>query len=311
MERCPNCGAPARPGAKFCTTCGYRLPAAVVAPPADPVESSSSSASSWPAPPAPAVATDPDASDQASTGDTEAAPASVDDVVIPDSAPDSEPVDETRAAMTIDSGETGAVNIDEVLSSSWPSTASSSQPSPWTTSGNSDDAAGTAGSGDQAEAENYDAGTGSGVTEETVIVADPASQYEGWSAAVVEEVAPPSGLAGTNIARATALLDELRLLLPVLTTTPTGGSATDETLASALESAVASAKAAADDRQALRDALNEARDNPRDIQTILALSMQADAAIALLDEHERLIAAVDQTIGDGKAPASGIYPSLG
>src|SRR4051794_5046058 len=25
MERCPNCGAPARPGAKFCTTCGYRF----------------------------------------------------------------------------------------------------------------------------------------------------------------------------------------------------------------------------------------------------------------------------------------------
>jgi hypothetical protein len=26
MERCPNCGTPARPGAKFCTTCGARFP---------------------------------------------------------------------------------------------------------------------------------------------------------------------------------------------------------------------------------------------------------------------------------------------
>jgi zinc ribbon protein len=26
MERCPNCGTPARPGAKFCTTCGFRFP---------------------------------------------------------------------------------------------------------------------------------------------------------------------------------------------------------------------------------------------------------------------------------------------
>ncbi|HEX5499116.1 MAG TPA: zinc-ribbon domain-containing protein, partial [Thermomicrobiales bacterium] len=26
MERCPNCGAPARPNANFCTTCGVRLP---------------------------------------------------------------------------------------------------------------------------------------------------------------------------------------------------------------------------------------------------------------------------------------------
>ena len=25
MERCPNCGVSARPGAKFCTTCGYRF----------------------------------------------------------------------------------------------------------------------------------------------------------------------------------------------------------------------------------------------------------------------------------------------
>lgn len=25
MERCPNCGTPARPGAKFCTTCGARF----------------------------------------------------------------------------------------------------------------------------------------------------------------------------------------------------------------------------------------------------------------------------------------------
>jgi hypothetical protein len=26
MERCPNCGTPGRPGAKFCTTCGFRFP---------------------------------------------------------------------------------------------------------------------------------------------------------------------------------------------------------------------------------------------------------------------------------------------
>jgi hypothetical protein len=26
MERCPKCGTPARPGAKFCTTCGFRFP---------------------------------------------------------------------------------------------------------------------------------------------------------------------------------------------------------------------------------------------------------------------------------------------
>lgn len=306
MERCPNCGAPARPGAKFCTTCGYRLPAAVAAP-TEPVETSTTGASSWPAPPASKQESEADASDEPAATVTESAPASTVDVVIPGPDPENEPIDDAEAARTIGSGDPTAVNTDEVLSSSWPSTSSSSQPSPWTASGAGTDVGGTV-AGDRAEPESTDAGIGSGVSEETVIVTEPASQYEGWSAAVVEEVAPPSESTGTNIARATALLDELRLLLPVLATSSTGGTNIGESITGDLESALASAKTATEDRQALRGALNEARDNPRDIQTILALSAQVDAAIALLDEHERLIATVEQAVGND-TPSSGIYPS--
>lgn len=55
MERCPNCGATVRPGAKFCTTCGMRLPEAPAVESnastnRSPFESTSSiSGSRWPA----------------------------------------------------------------------------------------------------------------------------------------------------------------------------------------------------------------------------------------------------------------------
>ena len=39
MERCPHCGTPGRPGAKFCTTCGYRIPNGDDAAPQDVIAS--------------------------------------------------------------------------------------------------------------------------------------------------------------------------------------------------------------------------------------------------------------------------------
>lgn len=299
MERCPNCGAPARPGAKFCTTCGYRLPAAAVVPTADPAETSRDSAASWPAPPEPTPATEVDASDQSSASVPDTAPAGADDVVIPGPGSDSGLSDETETTVTIEGDEATAASTDEVLSSSWPSTPATEGPRAWTINVREES------EGERSDRESVD---GAGVSEETVVVSEPASQYEGWSSAVVEEIAPPSTTAGTNIARANALLDELRLLLPALSAASTSADA-DDSLAGALETAVASARAAAEDRQALRKALNEARDNPQHIQTMLALSAQVDAAIALLDKHERLIDAVERAINESKPRASGIYPS--
>ena len=42
MERCPSCGSAARPGAKFCTTCGYRFTDEVAAEPSLDAETSTS-----------------------------------------------------------------------------------------------------------------------------------------------------------------------------------------------------------------------------------------------------------------------------
>jgi hypothetical protein len=54
MDRCPNCGATVRTGAKFCTTCGMRLPESAAAtqtsetPTRSPFDSTSTVASRWP-----------------------------------------------------------------------------------------------------------------------------------------------------------------------------------------------------------------------------------------------------------------------
>lgn len=73
MERCPNCGTPARPGAKFCTTCGARFaepdetaatPPVTEAPETtvaanEPEPEISTETSGWPAPPSSASASTP------------------------------------------------------------------------------------------------------------------------------------------------------------------------------------------------------------------------------------------------------------
>jgi len=93
-------------------------------------------------------------------------------------------------------------------------------------------------------------------------------------------------------------------LLPALVTgAGTNGDASD---VSEFEAILATSEETSGDRRALRDALNEARDNPRDIQTILALSQQADAAITLLDDHERLVTAVQQALMSLKPRPPGI-----
>ncbi|MDQ3692023.1 MAG: zinc ribbon domain-containing protein [Chloroflexota bacterium] len=288
MERCPNCGAPARPGAKFCTTCGYRLPAITATePPADDGGTASTgAASSWPLPPASATA-DSSASSADDTLDREAGSDEVITMPAPAPEPDGDPDAETAG----DPEPADGSSTDSVLSSSWPSPAPP-RSDPWATTNDASDETGT---DDEAEVS---------VTEEYVVVPAPASQYEGWSAAVVEEVVPEPAGGGTTIARAIALVDELRLLLPALATGAGAGS--DGSVVSEFEAILATSEETSGDRRALRDALNHARDNPRDIQTILALSQQADAAITLLDEHDRLVAAVHQALSSLKPKPPGI-----
>src|SRR5688500_4675303 len=72
MTRCPNCGSSVRSGAKFCTTCGFRLPSEAVAEPEVPsgrspfdTTSTSTVSARWPQ----HVAAAPEASDIVETAD--------------------------------------------------------------------------------------------------------------------------------------------------------------------------------------------------------------------------------------------------
>lgn len=327
MERCPNCGAPARPGAKFCTTCGYRLP--VTIPVTDQPEAagqaSSTAASSWPPP---LQRDDAAASDQsgaaasstdASEGTTETSftipvTSSDDDSSGEQSDTVAASVTETDTASVSDTTPEEASSTDSVVSSTWTASSSSSS---WGSAQPEPAAADIASSSVdvstemdevsvEQSSESGDTGATAAVTEESIVVDEPASQYEGWSRAVVEELAPPSSDHGTNVARATALLDELRMLLPVLNS---GSSDVGERVANELEAALSGTREEGDDRASLRAALTEARDNPRDIQTILGLSQQADAAIALLDDYDRLVSAVRHAIRTLRPSPPGIYPS--
>jgi hypothetical protein len=214
---------------------------------------------------------------------------------MPASATDPGTTDESANPEVTPSMESSP-STDSVLSSSWPNAGPSDQPSSWTTtdSAPSGDSSGTGAEVSDESAQAIQSSSEIDVTEETVVVTEPASQYEGWSSAVVEEVAPLTAAHGTPIARATALLDELRLLLPALN----AGAGTDIGVAVAdeLDTALAGAKQASSERDTLRASLNEARDNPRDIQTILGLAQQAEAAIALLDDYDTLTDAVQRAV---------------
>lgn len=104
-------------------------------------------------------------------------------------------------------------------------------------------------------------------------------------------------------ARALALLDELRSLVPALdlappradtaaASAPPGGSADVHGLLTDLESARSGVISSSD----LRSVLKSARSRPRDMDVILDLVSRADSLIALLDDRDRLAAAIDRAV---------------
>lgn len=125
MEPCPSCSAPTRTGAKFCTSCGYRLgddpaPTAEV----DPTEAAERSPSD---PPDDGDELDLRTQDEPATSLEGSAPENVapgvDPELLPaesDSLADAEPAD-----APVDPP------ADQVLSSAWPASSSTSWPTGW------------------------------------------------------------------------------------------------------------------------------------------------------------------------------------
>lgn len=137
MERCPNCGAPARAAAKFCTICGHSLSQSEIDPPEisaaatdeHPHHEDDSPANPWP------------------TSPTASAPSGADDDAIEAAEPEPEPEPEAAAGAAVaaeaehvssqdDNAEPGA---DQVISSSWPSTDAPHWPPRWSDQSPSDD----------------------------------------------------------------------------------------------------------------------------------------------------------------------------
>ena len=306
MEPCPNCGAPTRSGARFCTTCGYRLTGATTETAndtaAEPAPTSDTARGAWAVPtaepgsggdlqPAQPAATEPSPplDDDAPSPLAEAAvPVNADDQAGPESTeqgptwpppvsswaagwgspPASPPADQSQAQDDV------VVEV-EAAPSSW-SSAWPVEPAGGHEPASEEPAAGKAGTA-------------------TAMAGEPAPEAPDANGLLAEEVdvAPERDQAAEPAARAIALLDELRALVPNLAAG--AGVGDPEAIAADLEAAIRSPDdEPAGDREGLRTALLMARERPRDIDTMLDLVGRVDAMLALLDAHDRAAAAIER-----------------
>lgn len=330
MERCPNCGAPTRPGAKFCTTCGYRLTVGAddvpTAAPDDAVghDEVDPGANTW----ATSIAAPVIAASQSLDADaaTESGVATEDGLVpsATDGSPATAAVDADNPPMPRVASEDEAAAVDErepevadqVLSSSWPAADAASWSSGWgsprataeppTAAVATDPDGGDRGTSASTPAP-WASGTWGSRTEapaEPVALGPNVDDTVPPAAAVVVE-SDDAGTGkvlngdGADVAlapaeRAAALVEELRALLPALTAAPELDA---EAVAVDLQAALPTdPDAAASDRDLLRATLRAVRDRPRDIDAMLDLAVRADPLLALLDAHDAALDAIDRAV---------------
>jgi len=230
LRACPNCGASNRATAKFCVTCGVKMPEAP--PPARDPYTSTPATSTWPAPPA-APDPAPAAGGWGNIGD---APAPV---TVPAAAPDPTPA-----------------------------------PS-WGGWGNAAPAAAV-------DPANDPAAVVEGLEE--AFDDDDVAAAAAFGAAVAAQ-ASDDAPAGDALAQAHELLDMLRDLLPA-------ALAPGATAAAGVDPSAVLADTSSDNYAALRGLIVEATDRPRDIDVMMRLSQQVADIAALMDERDRLRAAL-------------------
>lgn len=117
--------------------------------------------------------------------------------------------------------------------------------------------------------------------------------------AVIPVATAEASDSGQAVERARALLDELRTLLPALTTPVAAAepTATDLDRIALRDAAIAArGEASFDDFSALRQTLSDATTRPRDVEVMLRLSQRVGDVAALLAERDRLQAAFDDLI---------------
>lgn len=289
IDKCPNCGQPVRPGARFCTSCGFRLPERPVEPSPSPLSrspfatTSSVAASWWPSTAEPS-------GEKAESPAAEPEPDATIEAVTPQEATGQAAIEPETVEQVPDGG----------LASAWPSLSSS--PPPATESAEQEVPAITE---QAAEAESEMAGDGGAVvtgntgdTWEKVVREFPAFEPTPHEATVPLEVAVEGPAAGDDpLARVHALLDEIKALLPlVLGPNQLAAAADVESVASALAAAREEAVADRATYDALAEIVADARERPRDVDVMLTLMGRAEAIASLRAAYDRCLAAIDNAL---------------
>lgn len=113
------------------------------------------------------------------------------------------------------------------------------------------------------------------------------------AASLLPDEPPPSNDRSDVAARAAALVDELRSLLPSLASKP---DVDPRSVADDLETAQRTGSVADDDLVALRAAAVAARDRPRDLDALVDVAARAEAVLALADAYDRLSTAISGAV---------------
>ncbi len=304
MEKCPNCGAAVRSGAKFCTSCGTRLidPSTTATAPGTPAPAEETQIA------APAVQPEADttATSEGETSGTFAGWGSSGSGWGTTEGSTSTPADRFGAALDSTERESAETTNDE---SGW------GKPAPVT-----DDrfASWSAAYGATSESEQIqdDANSGDVVAVESATIADEAESTSttdnaGFTEGGANEVdylsgdenidvgGPDSGIAAGRPSdqsdarqRATTLVEELReLIWKIGEQAPAStGDTTD------IRNALSTARGHVSDFSDLEGVISAVRESPRDIDALRELGSQAPRLEELLESHSRLTAALDDAI---------------
>lgn len=304
MTRCPNCGSAIRIGAKFCTSCGFRLTvdepvmASPVAPSRSPFATTSSSA--WSAEPTvaqPAVRAtsdgSPDQAEHTEVVEVEPAWTKAED----DDEAESELVDADAAEA-----ETDDEPIDSGTEQSENNQASATSlfaPAPQDRSGPINNEMNAPLESDQPDQLHADIGEDSGdvavVPDEGANESMPGgrSTHDGIVSTRVVTADPGYSIeSGASIPASAAgdPLDEARMLAArlseVLAAVQTGGGSAPST------GPVVSGIADESDVESLRSVVKSAQARPRDVDVMLDLVLRADTIDAVLADRDLLLAAL-------------------
>ena len=312
MTRCPNCGSAIRIGAKFCTSCGFRLTtdASASAPAAGSSRSpfATTSSPAWRADSAAVDEPGAAVAAQETVVAQEVAPAASTTVdvepvwtpAIHESSNVSEPVS-AEVTTTITDESEPTVSEAEADANQQPGPSWYSPAAPNTSGPVSDDMIASLGGSETTETRSVDA-PGQNEEDPFAALTPPAESVSTtyvWNSgehqieAVREPVAPlapaPAGIEGGPLAEARSLAARLT---EVLAAVSEGGS-------TASRPSAVSTVADEADVEALRSVVASAQERPRDVDVMLDLVLRAETIAAVIADRDQLLAALR---GDG-APA--------